>query len=71
MLVAVNTTKLQSLTLMEDDEKLKTIMKWLRFIITLMNMVPMLNAWIFITNKHDSDALHQKSGLAGFLHRHY
>ena len=31
-------------------------MKLLRFIITLMNMVPMLNARIFITNKHDSNA---------------
>ena len=40
-------------------------MKLLRFIITLMNMVPMLNAQIFITNKHDSDAwlaaLHQST----------
>ena len=34
MPVAVITTKLQSLTLMWADEKLKTIMKWLRFIIT-------------------------------------
>ena len=31
-------------------------MKWLRFIITLMNMVQMVNAQIFIINKHDSDA---------------
>ena len=54
--VAIITTKLQSLKLMRADEKLKTIMKWLRFIITLMNTVPMLNARIFITNKHDSDA---------------
>jgi len=41
---------------MQVDEKLSTIMKWLRFIITLMNMVPTLNVWIFITNKQDSDA---------------
>jgi len=40
---------------MRADEKLKIIMKWVRFIITLMNIVPMLNAQIFITNKHDSD----------------
>ena len=52
MLVPVITTKLQSLT--RADEKLKTIMKWLRFIITLINTVLMLNAQI--TNKHDSDA---------------
>jgi len=31
-------------------------MKWLRFIITLMNMVQMMNARIFINNKHNSDA---------------
>jgi len=36
MLVAVITTMLPSLKLMRADEKLKTIMKLLRFIITLM-----------------------------------
>ena len=36
MLVAVITTKLSSLTLMRADEKFKTIMKLLRFIIILM-----------------------------------
>jgi len=56
MLVAVITTKLQSLTLVQADEKLKIIMKWLRFLITLMNIVPMLNAQNFTTNKHDSNA---------------
>jgi len=36
MLVAVITTTFPSLTLMRADEKLKKIMKWLRFIIILM-----------------------------------
>ena len=38
-----------------------------------MNIVPMLNAWIFITNKHNSDAQlaseHQKHPNLAHMHR--
>ena len=52
MLVAVITTKLRSLTLMRADEKLKTIMKLLRFIIILM---------MYGSDAECSDLYHQRT----------
>jgi hypothetical protein len=49
------------LTLLQADRKRSMIMKLVRFIITLTNMVQMLNALIFITNKQDSDARRQST----------